>query len=98
MSSMSQQNKLETQQKKPTNVGATWTNSGNLNIDLDNLMGMKKNKQSAAPTMNQMASNPASPINHARVMPQINPAPFGVQNYQQQPFGQPNNQFYPNFK
>lgn len=44
-------------------MGATWTNSGNLNIDLDNLMGSNKNKGNA-PTMNQLktTSNNTSPV------------------------------------
>lgn len=48
---------------KASNVGATWTNSGSLNIDLDNLMGSKKGKGGPAPTMNQLktTSNNTSP-------------------------------------
>lgn len=55
---------------KPTktqlaDVGATWSNSG-INIDLDNLL-TNSNKNAAAPSMNQLASNPTSPVNQPRI-------------------------------
>lgn len=52
-------------------VGATWSNSGSLNIDLDNLLVSKQNKGSA-PSMNQLASNPTSPVNQSRLNAQNN--------------------------
>lgn len=52
-------------------VGATWTNSGSLNIDLDNLLIGKQNK-GVAPSMNQLASNPTSPVNQSRLNAQNN--------------------------
>lgn len=54
-------------------VGSTWKNSGNLNIDLDNLL-VSKPKQGPSPSMNQMVSNPTSPINQPRILspPQSN--------------------------
>ena len=83
-------------------LGATWTNSGNLNIDLDNLLGSKP-KTAPTPSMNQLASNPTSPINHPRPVNQINNSAFntnfGFNNvssgYPQQ---QSNNQFLAGLK
>lgn len=47
-------------------IGKTWSNlSANLNIDIDNLSlgpNSRNSKQSGAPSMNQLASNPASPL------------------------------------
>lgn len=63
--------KLDAKNNKPIMVGATWTNSGSLNIDLDNLLVSKQNK-GAAPSMNQLASNPTSPVNHSRLNAQNN--------------------------
>lgn len=49
--------------KTTTALGATWTNSGNLNIDLDNLMGNKVNKNpGSSMTMNQLKSINSSPV------------------------------------
>ncbi|XP_030750296.1 clathrin interactor 1 isoform X2 [Sitophilus oryzae] len=47
-------------------MGSTWVNSGNVNIDLDNLM-ISKPKLPLSPSMNEMASNPTSPINRAKI-------------------------------
>ncbi|KAF2905100.1 hypothetical protein ILUMI_01084 [Ignelater luminosus] len=93
---------------KQQQLGATWSNSGNLNIDLDNLLGNKQNKQSSAPSMNQLASNPTSPTNQPRIVTQNSPG-FGMpmNNFNNRPFvantnvqglNQPNNQFFPAFK
>ena len=82
-------------------VGATWSNSGNLNIDLDNLLGNKKNKQGSAPSMNQLASTPTSPINQPRAMAQnnMNHHAYGRPiNYPNSGFNQANNQFFTAFK
>lgn len=89
-------------------LGATWSNSGNLNIDLDNLLGNKQNKQGSVPTMNQLASNPTSPTNQPRVATQnsINGPGFGtpmnnmtfVPSANAPGFNQPNNQFFATFK
>lgn len=54
------------QQEKPQ-IGSTWTNSGSLNIDIDNLSisGFRGTSRSStsAPSMNQLAvSSPTSPI------------------------------------
>lgn len=68
-------------------IGATWSNSGSLNINLDNLLTSKQNK-SVAPSMNQLASNPTSPVNQIR--PNNN---VGIQNAQSF-----NNQFFGGFK
>lgn len=93
------------EQEKSVPVGATWSNSGNLKIDLDNLLSSNKNDKGIAPTMNQMASNPTSPTNQSRLMTQNNTsnAMFGnsiAQNYQQNfaTFNQPNNQYFAAFK
>uniref|UniRef100_A0A1B6EA88 ENTH domain-containing protein n=1 Tax=Clastoptera arizonana TaxID=38151 RepID=A0A1B6EA88_9HEMI len=48
----------------PLQVGSTWSNSGNLNINVDNLtFGASRGGKtgSAAPSMNQLASTPTSP-------------------------------------
>lgn len=76
-----------------TQLGATWTNSGNLNIDLDNLL-ISKPKTGPSPSMNQLASNPTSPVNQGRPIqpPVMSPVGFG---YGQQP-NQPT--FMANFK
>lgn len=63
--------KLDPKNNKATLVGATWSNSGSLNIDLDNLLVTKQNKGSA-PSMNQLASNPTSPVNQSRLNAQNN--------------------------
>lgn len=108
MSSTSNQtvtDKAAQDSKSQMNVGATWTNSGSLNIDLDNLLISKTNKQSTAPSMNQLASNPQSPINQPKVVNQNNVGSSGFNN-----FGMPgfmpgysqmppqNNQFFAGFK
>uniref|UniRef100_A0A1Y1JXR5 ENTH domain-containing protein n=1 Tax=Photinus pyralis TaxID=7054 RepID=A0A1Y1JXR5_PHOPY len=100
MSSMPQNQETDNMSNYNSNkvaVGATWSNSGNLNIDLDNLLGNKKCKQGNAPSMNQMASNPTSPVNQPRAM---NSQPYGRPiNYNPSPgFNQPNNQFFTAFK
>lgn len=82
-------------------VGATWSNSGNLNIDLDNLLGNKQDKNSGAPSMNQLASNPTSPTHRPRTMPQnsIMSPGFGQQlNFNNQPLSTANQQFFAAFK
>ncbi|CAH0554393.1 unnamed protein product [Brassicogethes aeneus] len=67
MSSTPNNNTERTSVSKPVPVGSTWTNSGNLNIDLDNLL-VSKPKTGPSPSMNQLASNPTSPVNQARPM------------------------------
>lgn len=98
--------KLADHPEKGVAVGATWSNSGSLKIDLDNLLTSGKFDKNIAPTMNQMASNPTSPTNQPKSMTQTNMsfAPtYGnhpAQNYQQNfaTFNQPNNQFFASFK
>ncbi|ENN79127.1 hypothetical protein D910_06439 [Dendroctonus ponderosae] len=46
-------------------LGSTWANSGNVNIDLDNLL-LSKPKTAPSLSMNQLASNPTSPVNQPR--------------------------------
>lgn len=96
-------NNIEKQQinSKPILVGSTWKNSGNINIDLDNLL-TNKPKTGPSPSMNQLASNPTSPINQPRHMPQMSTPGFGTQlnfnstpNFQQSNI---NNQFFASFK
>lgn len=77
---------------KPQAVGATWSNSGSLNIDLDNLLLNKQNK-GVAPSMNQLASSPTSPVNQSRVINQNN----NLSNMNAQSFSS-NNQFFAGFK
>jgi len=54
-------------QRVPSTLPSTWSNSGSLNINLDNLMD-NNSKQPPAPKLNQIPSNPTSPINQQRVM------------------------------
>lgn len=92
--------------KTQQNIGATWSNSGNLNIDLDNLLTGKQNKQSTAPSMNQLASNPTSPVNQPRLINQNSLGSPGFNNFPVSNFGIPNfnqpqpqnNQFFAGFK
>lgn len=85
---------------KPIMLGSTWKNSGSINIDLDNLL-TNKPKTGPSPSMNQMASNPTSPINQPRPMPQMPSPGFGTQlnfntpNFQQNNM---NNQYFASFK
>ncbi|GLV44440.1 liquid facets-Related [Carabus blaptoides fortunei] len=61
-------NQFNNQNNKHIPIGATWSNSGSLNIDIDNLSVLgSKNKPGNAPTMNQLASNPTSPVNQPRL-------------------------------
>lgn len=76
-------NQFNNQNNKQLPVGATWSNSGSLNIDIDNLSLLgNKNKPGNAPTMNQLASNPTSPVNQPRLVTGNTGFPAA-----QQPFG-----------
>lgn len=78
----SMMNQTNKQHNKQLPLGATWSNSGSLNIDIDNLsLGGNKNKSGVAPTMNQLASTPTSPIHQSR--PAANHAPFSPPPQQQ---------------
>ena len=68
LSLTSQSMAVTTAESKQANLGATWSNSGNLNIDVDNLFTSKQHKQGGAPSMNQLASNPTSPTNQPKMM------------------------------
>lgn len=90
-SNVTANNQTNKENNKQLPVGSTWVNSGSLNIDIDNLsLGGNKNKMGTAPTMNQLASTPTSPINQPRVIPTVTssapPQPLG-QPQQQSPFG-----------
>ncbi|KAG5898812.1 hypothetical protein JTB14_011022 [Gonioctena quinquepunctata] len=79
-------------------VGSTWKNSGNINIDLDNLL-VSKPKLGPTPSMNQLASNQTSPVTLPRppsqgTMPPIFGTPMNFNNVQHQQ----NNQFFATFK
>ncbi|GJQ87366.1 putative telomere length regulation protein [Trypoxylus dichotomus] len=102
----------QSNQQRLQNIGATWSNSGSLNIDLDNLLVSRQNKQGQAPSMNQLASTPINPVtgmNQPRTM-MINTTPppvFGSPiNFNHPGFSpavnanlmQANNQFFPAFK
>ncbi|RZC42951.1 epsin-like protein [Asbolus verrucosus] len=78
--------------------GSTWSNSGNLNIDLDNLL-VNKPKQGVSPSMNQLASNPTSPINQPKLTNQFGTTNFNAQGFPQinNSFNQPNKQLFPSF-
>lgn len=87
---------------KDVPVGSTWKNSGNLNIDFDNLLNTKP-KQGPSPSMNQMVSNPTSPVNQPRILsPQSNMTPtalnFNNTTTPQTMFPQNNQQFFGAFK
>lgn len=95
------------QQQKQHNVGATWSNSGTLNIDLDNLLMNKQNKQGTAPSMNQLAVNPTTNQPRTMVVNSSSPPVFGGPiNFNHAGFApavnanmmQTNNQFFPAFK
>jgi hypothetical protein len=74
-------------QAKKAQIGSTWTDSGNINIDLDNLLG-KQNK-GAAPSMNQLKSVNNSPV-HQQRPPVMSPvSPTGGFNMGGAPMGQP---------
>lgn len=88
-SSVLTDNNHKTDNLDSNKVGATWTNSGNLNIDLDNLLGNRGGKPSHTPSMNQLASTPTSPTNQPRPPNQIYaaaPTAYSPQNNQQQFF------------
>lgn len=98
MSSIINNNPEKLSMKSAPPLGSTWKNSGNINIDLDNLMGSKP--KTASPSMNQMASNPTSPVNQPRI---INQGPLGAPSFGTQlNFGvqgqNVNNQFFATFK
>lgn len=62
--------------KPATNVGTTWKNAGNVNIDLDNLLGNTKGKSAGnVPTMNQMKSIHSSPVHPMPMPPMMQPQP-----------------------
>ncbi|XP_050087304.1 clathrin interactor 1 [Anopheles aquasalis] len=69
----------------PSTVGTTWKNAGNINIDLDNLLGngVKGGKGSAnAPSMNQMKSIHSSPVHQQPQQPMASPlSPMGYGNF-----------------
>lgn len=46
----------------------TWADSGKVNIDIDDLFGTKTPKSGPTPSMNDLKSNPSSPIHNANVM------------------------------
>ncbi|XP_044272085.1 clathrin interactor 1 isoform X2 [Tribolium madens] len=82
--------------KNQQNIGSTWSNSGNLNIDLDNLL-VTKPKQGVSPSMNQLASNPTSPVNQPKITNQY-AMNFNAQGFPQtNTFNQPNKQLFPSF-
>lgn len=72
------QNAVETNAttKKPIPVGSTWTNSGSINIDLDNLMGKKDNKGQQL-SMNQLKSVNSSPVHPQQKTPMVM-SPTGI--------------------
>lgn len=74
-------NGTSTHNAKPApNVGTTWKNAGNINIDLDNLLGNTKGKAAGnAPSMNQMKSITSSPVHQQSptgVAPLMSPPPM----------------------
>ncbi|EFA10721.1 epsin-like protein [Tribolium castaneum] len=99
LSSASSNNNTEVKtpaNKNQQNIGSTWSNSGNLNIDLDNLL-VTKPKQGVSPSMNQLASNPTSPVNQPKLTNQY-AMNFNAQGFPQtNAFNQPNKQLFPSF-
>lgn len=100
MSSIQQNNNNPENIAKPMQiVGSTWKNSGNINIDLDNLMSSKP--KVISPSMNQLASNPTSPVNQPRIVTQgmMGTPSFGTQlNFGAMQGSNVNNQFFATFK
>lgn len=100
LSSTSSNNNTEktpTANKNQQILGSTWSNSGNLNINLDNLLETKP-KPGVSPSMNQLASNPTSPINQPKLTNQYNNAMnFNAQGFPPNTFNQPNKQLFPSF-
>ncbi|KAJ8965545.1 hypothetical protein NQ314_004045 [Rhamnusium bicolor] len=102
LSSTTNNNTEKQMTNKNIPVGSTWKNSGNINIDLDNLL-VNKPKTGPSPSMNQLASNPTSPINQPKPVSQVIVSPgFGTQlnfnNMQSFPQNHQNNQFFASFK
>ncbi|CAH1102579.1 unnamed protein product [Psylliodes chrysocephalus] len=110
MSSTSNNNTEKPTLNKNVPVGSTWKNSGNINIDLDNLLTNKPKTDSRtqndvivftgpSPSMNQLASNQTSPVNQPRSVSNagmVSPG-FGTQlNFNNAQ--QQNNQFFAAFK
>uniref|UniRef100_U5EJ38 Putative liquid facets-related protein n=1 Tax=Corethrella appendiculata TaxID=1370023 RepID=U5EJ38_9DIPT len=63
------------QQQQQSNVGGTWKNAGNININLDNLMGSSKGGKSNSQTlsMNQLKSINSSPVHSQQpIIPNFN--------------------------
>lgn len=77
-------------QAKKTQVGSTWTDSGTIKIDLDNLLG-KQNNKGIAPSMNQLKSVNNSPVHLNQQKPAVmSPlSPTGGFNMGGLPMGQP---------
>lgn len=102
MSSNSQQptpddNHKSSQNSNKVPVGATWTNSGNLNIDLDNLLDNKGGKVHT-PSMNQLASTPTSPTNQQRAFAVQNQIYASAAATPSPMYAAQNNQFFAAFK
>ncbi|XP_018576031.1 clathrin interactor 1 isoform X2 [Anoplophora glabripennis] len=99
MSSITNNNTEKQTTNKNLAVGSTWKNSGSINIDLDNLLGGKP-KTGPSPSMNQLASNPTSPVNQPKPVSQGVMSPgFGTQlNFNNMQNMQHNNQFFASFK
>lgn len=99
MSSVTNNNTEKQTTNKNLAVGSTWKNSGNINIDLDNLLGSKP-KTGPSPSMNQLASNPTSPTNQPKpIGPGVMSPGFGTQlNFNNMQNLQQNNQFFASFK
>lgn len=97
MSSTANNNSDKSQKSQP--IGRTWTNSGNLNIDLDNLL-VNKPKQGPSPSMNQLASNPTSPVNQPRIIQKSQDFDNGqvFNNHNLAGFKQLNNDLFASFK
>lgn len=99
MSSVTNNNVDKQTTNKNLAVGSTWKNSGNINIDLDNLLSSKP-KTGPSPSMNQLASNPTSPINQPKpVSGNLMSPGFGTQlNFNNMQNVPQNNQFFASFK
>lgn len=97
MSSTTNNNSDKPQKSQP--IGQTWTNSGNLKIDLDNLL-VSKPKQGPSPSMNQLASNPTSPVNQPRISQksQAFETNQSLNNQNLSGFNQLNNDLFASFK
>lgn len=99
MSSAASQQPAKADAAKPSSqpLGQTWSNTGSLNIDIDNLSLIGQKTKGVSPSMNQLASTPTSPVNQPRAPVQSPTGMYGMP-WQASPGQAPNQNFFPAFK